>query len=222
MKAAEAPAKREPSSPQTPVVLSYFQLRKAVGIIGFALPAVLALGNALILGHLKIECTISDYVHTAVGSIFIGSLGAIGVFLISCRGYDRKDEIAGSLAGAFAVGVAVFRTTPCDGHIDLVGGLHFASATLLFLTLAYFCLKLFTKTDRATPTREKLKRNAVYRFCGWTILGCIALIAVALVRLPRELLDKLSLIFWLETVAVMVFGFAWLVKGETFLKDRVV
>jgi hypothetical protein len=41
-------------------------------------------------------------------------------------------------------------------------------------------------------------------------------------RGAQELVDKLSLVFWLETVAVMVFGLAWLVKGETFLKDRVV
>ena len=39
------------SGPQDSLVLSYLDLRKAVGIIGFALPFVLALGKILLQGH---------------------------------------------------------------------------------------------------------------------------------------------------------------------------
>jgi hypothetical protein len=29
-------------------------------------------------------------------------------------------------------------------------------------------------------------------------------------------------LFWLETIAQAAFGAAWLIKGETFLKDRAI
>jgi hypothetical protein len=223
MKAAEAPMKREPG-PQAPLVLSYLQLRMAVGIIGVALPLVLAVGKILLQGP-GIQCSISDYYYTDTGSIFVGSLCAIGVFLISCRGYDRKDEIGGSLAGIFAVGVALFPTTrdTCiNPGITATGVAHLTFATLLFLTLAYFCLVLFTKTSYGQPTPQKRKRNGVYRVCGWTILACILLIAVSKLPGIKPAVNGLRPVFWLEAIAVMVFGLAWLIKGETFLKDEVV
>jgi hypothetical protein len=223
MKPAEAPIKRE-SGPQVPLVLSYLQLRKAVGIIGVALPVVLSLGKILLQGP-GIQCSISDYYYTDLGNVFVGSLCAIGVFLISTKGYDSKDEIAGYLSGAFALGVALFPTTEdtcIHPGITPIGALHLTFATLLFLTLAFFCLVLFTKTAYETPTPAKLKRNAFYRFCGWTILVCIALIGVTSLPPVKTLVNWARPTFWLEAIAVMFFGAAWLVKGETFLKDRAV
>ena len=102
------------SGPQGFLVLSYLDLRKAVGIIGFALPFVLAFGKILLQGS-GIQSSISGYYYTDMRNVFVGSLCAIGVFLMSTRGYDRKDEIAGILACVFAVGVALFPTTPDIG-----------------------------------------------------------------------------------------------------------
>lgn len=31
--------------------------------------------------------------------------------------------------------------------------------------------------------------------------------------------DKLDVIFWLETIAVMSFGFSWIVKGKVLFRD---
>jgi Protein of unknown function (DUF998) len=209
------------SGPQDSLVLSYLTLRQAVGIIGCALPFVLAFGNILLQRRLFIECSISDYYYTEVGGVFVGGLCAIGVFLFSVRGYDRRDEIAGRLACLFAVGVALFPTNPCAGGNSVIGYLHLTFATLLFLTLAYFSLGLFTETDpNKTPTRQKLQRNIIYRVCGWTILACILLIAVIKLTALKNLLDPLDPIFWLESIAVVSFGFSWLTKGETILKDE--
>src|SRR6267378_5672793 len=99
-----------PSGPNGSLVLSYLGLRKAVGIIGSALPFVLAFGKMLLEGP-GIQDSISGYYYTDMRNVFVGSLCAIGVFLMSCRGYDRKDEIAGYLACVFAIGVALFPTT---------------------------------------------------------------------------------------------------------------
>ncbi len=209
------------SGPQGFLVLSYLDLRKAVGIIGFALPFVLAFGKIVLQGP-GIQSSISGYYYTDMRNVFVGSLCAIGVFLMSTRGYDRKDEIAGILACVFAVGVALFPTTPDVGATPQdrhIGVLHLSFVALLFLTLAYFSLALFTKTASDKPTPRKLQRNTVYRVCGYTILASILLIVIVALPAVKSLVERLVPVFWLESVAVVAFGVSWLVKGETILKD---
>jgi len=205
------------------LALSYLGLRKAIGIIGFALPFVLAFGKRLLQGP-GIQDSISCYYYTDMGNVFVGSLCAIGVFLMSYRGYERSDELAGRLACAFAVGVALFPTTPCLGAtpgFHFIGKLHLLSAALLFLTLAYFSLCLFTKTDATNnPSPQKLQRNTVYRWCGYIILACIVLIGVTELSRLKTLLEWLTPVFWLESLAIVAFGVSWLIKGETILKDQ--
>lgn len=226
-------------SPQTgtqdPVVLSYLGLRRAIGIVGLALPFVLVAGQTLWqknwgcwsttcsaarrLGPFFIQDSISSYYDSPMRDVLVGSLCAIGVFLLSYRGYnnDKRDVIAGRFACIFAVGVALF---PMD-----IGIVHYMFAGLLLLTLAYFCLVLFVKTSPArNPTRRKRYRNGIYRICGHTILVCIALIAVvmAVMQVP-ELKTELTLytpIFWLESLAVFAFGLAWFTKGQAILADE--
>lgn len=49
--------------------------------------------------------------------------------------------------------------------------LHFIFAALPFLTFAYFCFFLFTKTNPSGKmTRKKKQRNVVYAVCGTLIL----------------------------------------------------
>ncbi|PYV16594.1 MAG: DUF998 domain-containing protein [Acidobacteria bacterium] len=208
--------------PKVPLVLSYLSLRKAVGIIGFALPFVLASGKCLFQSP-GLQASISCYYYTEMRNVFVGSMCVIGVFLMSTKGYDRKDKIAGILACVFAVGVAFFPTNPCTGVAQhkLIGALHLSFAALLFLTLAYFSLVLFTKTDpMKIPTRQKRQRNAVYRICGYTILVCIFLIVVGKLPGIETHVEWLTPVFWLESIAVLAFGVSWLIKGETILKDN--
>jgi hypothetical protein len=157
--------------------------------------------------------------------VFVGTLCAIGVFMISYRGYERQDDVAGDLACVFAVGVALFPTTLRGDLIplDIIGKLHLAFAALFFLTLAYFSLCLFTKTDPTkTPTRQKKQRNKVYRACGYTLLASIVLIGL-LTFLPLEIQQSLNAyhpVYWLESLGVVAFGISWLTKGEAMLGDN--
>jgi hypothetical protein len=149
--------------PQDSLAFSYLDLRKAVGIIGFALPFVLALGKMLLQGD-GLQSSISGYYYTDMRNVFVGSLCAIGVFLISTTGYDWRDEVAGWLAGAFAIGVALVPTSPCTGATSqdrCIGYLHLTFAGFLFATLAYFCIKLFTQSSvpKKDRTRKKIYRN---------------------------------------------------------------
>ena len=209
------------SGPQDPLVLSYLTLRKAVGIIGLALPFILAIGKILLQGP-GIEGSISYYYYTDTGNVLVGSMCAIGVFLLSTRGYDCRDRIAGVLACIFAVGVALFPTMPYpkpSPKETVIGHFHWVFAALLFLTLAYFALCLFTRT-RGNPTPQKLKRNRVYHICGTLILISVALIVLVSVPPLKDSAAHLHPIFWLESLAVLSFGFAWLTKGEAILKDQ--
>src|SRR4030088_235470 len=88
------------------LVISYLGLRKAVGIIGIALPFVLAFGKILLEGP-GILNSVSAYYHTGMRDVFVGSLCAIAIFLMSYHGYERKDDIAGDVACIFALGVAL-------------------------------------------------------------------------------------------------------------------
>jgi hypothetical protein len=211
------------SDSQESLVISYLDLRKAVGIIGVALPFVLAFGKILCEGP-GIEDSISGYYYTGMRNVFVGSLCAIGVFLMSYRGYDWRDAFAGNFACVFAIGVALFPTTPylnATSRDELIGKLHLSFAASLFLTLAYFSLALFTKTaPDKTPTPQKLQRNIVYRASGYTILACILFIAVIAGMPVRYVPGRLTPVFWLESTAIVAFGVSWLTKGETILKDQ--
>jgi len=210
--------------PNNPLVLSYLGLRKAIGIIGISLPFVLAFGK-MIFESPGIQSSISAYYYTDMRDVFVGSLCAIAVFMMSYKGYDRRDDLAGNLACVFAIGVALFPATP-EGNValqaPLIGSIHIICAFSFFLTLAYFSLVLFRKTDpNRKPSRRKLQRNKIYTVCGYTILASIAMIAI-LALLPHEApIKKLEPYFWLESLAVVAFGISWLTKGEAILKDDI-
>jgi hypothetical protein len=209
--------------PNDSLVLSYLGLRKAIGIIGIALPFVLAFGKML-LDSPGLEGSISYYYYTGMRDVFVGSLCSIAIFLMSYRGYERADDIAGKLACIFALGVALF-PTECVGNVapagHVIGILHLVFAACFLLTLAYFSLALFRKTDPTkTPTPRKLQRNRVYTVCGYTILACVVLAAIAGFVVTDPSVKKLDPIFWLESIAVIAFGMSWLTKGEAILKDH--
>jgi hypothetical protein len=204
------------------LVISYLSLRRAVGIIGTALPFVLVAGKWLLDGW-GLQSSISAYYYTSMRDVFVGSLCAIGVFLLSYRGPDRVDDVAGNLACVFAVGVALLPTSPAHGASaaqTLVGYVHLTFASAYFLTLAYFSLVLFRKTHpNGRMTERKKKRNVVYAVCGYTILASIGLVAADFAFLSHSAVQAADPVFWLESAAVLAFGISWLTKGEAILAD---
>lgn len=207
------------------LVFSYLLLRKAIGVLGVAFPFVLALG-AQIFFQTGLRSSVSSYYHTGMRDVFVGTLCAIGVFLLSYRGRQRRDDIAGNLGCLFAVGIALFPVA-AEGDVTksaiLIGYFHQGFAALFFLTLIYFSLFLFTKKDPTkSPSKRKRQRNRIYIACGCIMVVCIALIA--LYKYPQPgmpaIPESYHPVFWLETIAVVAFGISWCTKGQAILKDQ--
>jgi hypothetical protein len=212
---------KHPRQPGNPLDLSYLELRTAVGIIGLALPFVLSIGG-VIAGVAFPDSSLSIYYHTPVRNWFVASLSVIGVFLAGCRGYDRRDEIAGYIAGFCAIAVVFVPTVGPGQPEDTVGLLHYSFAAILFFTLSYFCLVLFRLTSQpGNETPQKRRRNVVYLVCGIVILASIAAIGLlALIAYISKMNFWPTSGFWFESTAILAFGFAWLTKGEAILKDK--
>jgi hypothetical protein len=198
------------------LVISYLTLRRAVGLLGVLFPVVLAVGGLVAGPDPGLQPSISDYYGTPMRDVFVGVLFAIGWFLFSYRGYERKDDVAGNLAWLFAMIVALF---PVTSGRPVIRSIHFVSAAALFLVLSYFSLFLFTKSG-GDPTPRKAIRNAVYILCGLVMVGAVALVGVYHALLEHTVIDSLEPVFWLETLALWAFGASWFVKGETLWKDR--
>src|SRR5258708_6514968 len=161
---------------ESPDVISYKELRIAIGVIGVALPILLTIGGLIIRlaagNGVWFQPSMSAYYYTAAGNVFVGSLCAIGVFMGSYRGYELKDRVAGWIACVCAIGVALFPENQKDFVLPrlIVGYLHYVFAGTLFVTLSYFCISQFTMTKNVnTMTEQKKWRNTAYRICGWTI-----------------------------------------------------
>jgi len=228
--------------------VAYRWLRRAIGGMGVALPfLVWGVHSAQVLNAVPLP-SISDYYHTEVQYIFVTVLAAVAILLFAYPGYDRDDDLAGTLAGVFAAGVVLCPTrldADTRAAVKVLSVLHFIFAALMFGTLAVFCLVLFRRTvaDRKPPALasdmgarvrsmlqrqdvqvggKKKQRNDVYWLCGWMIVACM--VGAALYKLAEHFLPSLSRwqgVFVFESLALLAFGFAWMVKGEAVLADSV-
>ena len=216
------------------LVISYLTLRKLVGLLGMTLPFVLLFGYFVFERDCTFPPSISHFYYTDLGNCFVGTLCAVSLFLFCYNGHDKGDKVAAKIGGLFALLVAMFPTDfgdyaamQCsrmvDGENPVSNVLHYVSATILFSTFAFFSLVQFTKTNK--PGRmagPKKTRNNIYIICGWVIVVCIVGIA-AVNFIPGSLYSKIKAFkptFVLETIALLAFGFSWLIKGDTFFRDK--
>ncbi len=211
-------------------VINYLTLRKTLGIIGISFPIILIIGS-FVGGKKEVLPSISHYYYSNMGDVFVSFLCVMAIFLFSYRGYDYKDRITGALAGIFALGVAFLPTdmgelAKTDGPLHRTDPdsvrrtLHFTSAALFLLSLAFFSIFLFTQKSKH-PTLQKLMRNRIYRICGFVIVGCLVTLGVVFfMEWDESFLKPYKPVFVFESIALFAFGTSWLVKGEAILKDR--
>lgn len=97
------------------MVLSYKTMRRFLGWLGFFLPVILLIGG--ITSEDCLRTSISCFYYSELPflhGIYLGSLCAMGVFLISYRGHEPNpgeylsDNFITSVAGICAIAVAIF------------------------------------------------------------------------------------------------------------------
>lgn len=201
------------------------RLRLGVGILGTALPFVVTIGNALQVGKPVLLNSISGAYYTGMRDVLVGSLCAIGVFLI-CYRYARPDDVLGTIAGLAAIAVALFPATSKNEQIlvssadSATGIVHGVAALVLFATMAVFCFFLFPRSTVPAPmTMRKKTRNVIYVICGIAIILGLGLAALGSRVLPDSVVDWLRPLFWGQSIAVFAFGIAWFAKSNTLFQD---
>jgi succinate dehydrogenase hydrophobic anchor subunit len=212
-------------------------LRKIIGILGMSMPLLLY-GFLFLDNGLKTPLeSISHYYYTGVCGIFVIILSLLAVFLIVYKGKNKIDFYVSLFSGILALLVVLFPTNnltqicgdPTKKYAvtllpesDFRMYFHYAAAGLFFLCLSYMTLFLFTKSSK-TPFERGIKkkiRNRIYRTCGvLMLLAILILLTTSLKIIPPDYFKNYPLTFWMETLAIESFGFAWLIKGETLFKD---
>ena len=222
-----------------PEIISYYTMRRAIGILGITLPLILLAGSSLFGECKEVQMSISTYYHTNMRNIFVGLNCAVALFLFAYRGHDWMDNLVGYLGCIFVLGLAFLPCTistpdqlcliPAPAQNPLVGKLHNLSALLYFIILIVYSLLLFPKTHMDMVTGEKIfmgrqkkKRNVVYYICG-SIMTASLLLIIAYMWFLDHLypgLKSLNPMFWLESIVLLSFGISWLTKGQLFFRDE--
>ena len=145
-------------------------------------------------------------------SIFIGFLFAISALLLSYNGLSRREMVLSKFASLAGLGIALFPCT-CDIHPPMVPFVHGASASVMFLILAYFCY-LFYRRARSKGYPQARARSAIYILCGTAILCSIAALAVD--RFAGGALSSAlpRLTFYGEATGLVAFGISWLTASR--------
>jgi hypothetical protein len=222
-----------------PEIISYYTMRRAIGVLGITLPLILLIGSSLLGDCKEVQVSISTYYHTNMRNIFVGFNCAVAFFLFAYRGHDWRDNLVGYLGCIFVLGVAFLPCTistpvqPCLVQVSaqnpLVGRLHNMSALLYFIILIVYSLLLFPKTHMDMVTGEKMfmgrqkkKRNVVYYISGSIMTVSLLLIISYTWILKNRYPGLISLnpVFWLESIVLLSFGVSWLTKGQLILKDE--
>ncbi len=222
-----------------PEIISYYTMRRSIGILGITLPLILLAGTLLFGGCKDVLHSISTYYYTNMRNIFVGFNCAVALFLFAYRGHDWRDNLAGYLGCIGVLGVAFLPCSmdtpgqpclvPSFARTPLVGNLHNISALLYFIILIVYALYLFPKTHMDMVTGEKMfmgrqkkKRNVVYYICGGIMTVSLLLIIVYMWILENHYpnLENIHPVFWLESIVLLSFGITWLIKGQLIFKDE--
>lgn len=186
------------------------RLRFGIGLIGVLLPIVLPLWNWIFVqfGHQTaiLPNSMSTSYYTSTRNIFVGSLCALGVFLIGYR-FNTRDDVWSTVAGVFAIGVALFPAAPKTptAYQSAIGYAHLVFASILLSGLALFCISSFR--DPSDPNRRSV--NRAYLSAGITIFAFLAIAVVAGITHWGDHW-RLTPLYVCEAVSVWSFGAAWI------------
>lgn len=205
---------------------AFRRLRYGLGLLGLALPFILALSGRVVDG--VVQPTISDVFHTTQRDLLVGGLSAIGVFLMVHRGWRRfpgrwvSPDLIVVLAGMAAMGVAFFpnESTVVATTSQKIFGLsrapvlHYGSALMLYLMMSMTCFLVYA------PEADAWERR-VYVWSGRVIFasGVMVMVLSGIKNNTQGVLAEIivahNLVFWDESIGVWAFSACWLLKAWT-------
>ena len=147
-------------------------------------------------------------------NIFVGFLFAISAFLLSYNGQTAVHKVLSRVAAVAGVGVAMF-PCKCRGDLEIIPYVHYVSAAVMFVILAYFCME-FYRHAKGKGHPQAHVRALIYLACFWAMVVSMVLLLVNgiwgadlgwNVSAPR-------LVFYGEATALLAFGICWLVASR--------
>jgi hypothetical protein len=205
-------------------------LRLGVGAVGMLLPIALIAGNWLSDDKVIVPTSMSGSYYTSTRDLFVGSLCALGVFLIGYRHTVRQNRCTW-FAGSCALAVAFAPTAPTRPKTEpaWVNYLHHGAACALIFTLGMFCWIVFTDfaqrpssigamAGQAWDSLRRHTRSSIYLICGVVVFASGALALYTGLR-PTAWSTGWPSLYCFEAIAVVAFGVAWMMAGFELAAD---
>jgi hypothetical protein len=206
----------KPAQPSKRIINHKF-MRGIIGAIAILMPIIV-----LILSDKHELTSVSISYWTDSRDIFVGSLIAVGFFLVAYNGTGNRidfEYLISKVAWLFALCIALF---PTDGFTeeDIPAGwilnvsefldltpdaIHKGASILLFICL-FFLILFFS-----CRAKEKGKRIRSYIYLA---IGMGMLIGMPAVYFIGKGLQWNDTIFWVEFVGLWLFGWGWFIAGS--------
>lgn len=195
---------------------SYRQLRLGMALLAILLPVLL-----IFLGGLdQVLNSLSAYYHSSralLRDVFVGTLWAVGAFLVFYKGYTRRENWALNASGVCAVLVSLFPTECEPGQTcpEQIGAasviIHGLAAVVFFSLIGYVCV--FRSRDTLILIADEAKR-AAFRKAYWALGVLIVLaplVGIAIQWGDHDAAEKWLLI--VEVAGIYVFAAFWALKS---------
>ena len=191
--------------------------RNVLGSLVMFLPAISLIGGFFVKNKPDAwwySISLTYYITPAMPVI----LGACSLFLLCYRSYDKIDTIINILSGIFAMCVVLF---PCKNPfgienvgyfqvpVDVSEVIHTISTMVLFALITYNIGWLFTRGNNNL-------NNKIYRICSYSMIAIMAVFYILNIASFFGFTYPEWILLIVETSLLILFGFAWLVKGQLF------
>ncbi len=212
------------------IILSYLGIKKIIGLIGLALPAIL--WGITLLQQEQILPTISNYYYTKLFVFFTGLLIVLGIFLITSHSKDKWERRLCVASGLSAILIALIPTNVLDKYTidensllcanELVPSFHrytdqvqeeVSQGHLIAAFIFFITIIVLTKIFHNQETKCKGINVQTYFILFLTLL--IVFIILILLIICREILgfNLGNSVFYLESIMLILFGVTWLIRG---------
>ena len=144
--------------------------------------------------------------------IFVGSMFVLAAFLVAYNGSSKWEYWLSKTSAMAAIGIAMF-PCDCEGHDQIITGVHAGSAAVMFLMLAGFCVVFFRRAT-AKATSQAKARAFIYAACFLVIVSVILVLAIDGLFDVEITRDITRLTFYGERAGLIAFGISWLTASH--------